>query len=161
MHMIYSWPKKFLEIFAIESWFTIKLGLGPNLPKKNSIFHLWNLRPKMLIPFKSSQTPLLLIEDYSCFVCILHQLISTDISTFFIEAIIDKYIEIRATGSNTGSELANLLSLICCLTRLKLFKVKLIIEVLEELISSFTIEDVILIQLVLNSVAFSVGWEIF
>ena len=103
-------------------------------------------------------TPLLLIEDYSCFIIIIHQMISTDISTYIIEEMITKYLSLQQLDQ-ADSKLSNLLSLICCLTRLQLFKTKLIVEILETLIKRFSIDDVKCIQMMLNSSAFTIRKE--
>lgn len=105
-----------------------------------------------------TSTPLLLVEDYSCFLIILHQLISTEISTYIIEELISKYLQLDAT-QESDKKISNLLSLICCLTRLQLFKTKLVVEILEKLIDRFSVDDVNHIQLILNSVAFTIRKE--
>ena len=105
-----------------------------------------------------TQTPLSIVENYCCLLVILHATISSEISAFVIEETIRKYLEMRAKSTDDFA-LENLLTFVCCLTRLQLFKTKFVVEILEDLVSTFAMGDVKLIQTMLNSVAFTIRKE--
>ena len=100
-------------------------------------------------------TPLAIIEDYSCFLVVIHQIVSPEISYYVLEELGRHFMSLNE-GANEDSRMENLLAFICCLTRLQLFKSKMVVEILGRLIARFSAPDVKLIQSMLNSVAFSV-----
>ena len=95
-------------------------------------------------------------------------MVSEDVSTFIIEEMILKYFELEKkyekthpTGQDevTSKDLQNLLSLICCCTRLKLFQTKLVFEVLHRQIFHFSILSLELIRSMFNQSAFTLRKE--
>ena len=143
---LYSISQEFIKIYR-------------NNPRKEvSKFLTASIFGQVVMP---TPTPSLLIEDYSCLVAILHHSVSEDISHFIIEEIILKYFELEkklSTNQNIDStnidevipkDLQNLLSLVCCVTRLRIFQTKLLFEILDRLAENFDILSVELIQSVL------------
>ena len=143
---LYSISQEFIKIYR-------------NNPRKEvSKFLTASIFGQVVMP---TPTPSLLIEDYSCLVAILHHSVSEDISHFIIEEIILKYFELEkklSTNQKIDStnidevipkDLQNLLSLVCCVTRLRIFQTKLLFEILDRLAGNFDILSVELIQSVL------------
>jgi len=143
---LYSISQEFIKIYR-------------NNPRKEvSKFLTASIFGQVVMP---TPTPSLLIEDYSCLVAILHHSVSEDVSHFIIEEIILKYFELekklstnqKIDSSNIDDvipkDLQNLLSLVCCVTRLRIFQTKLLFEILDRLTESFDILSVELIQSVL------------
>ena len=143
---LYSISQEFIKIYR-------------NNPRKEvSKFLTASIFGQVVMP---TPTPSLLIEDYSCLVAILHHSVSEDISHFIIEEIILKYFELEkklSTNQKIDStnidevipkDLQNLLSLVCCVTRLRIFQTKLLFEILDRLAENFDILSVELIQSVL------------
>ena len=143
---LYSISQEFIKIYR-------------NNPRKEvSKFLTASIFGQVVMP---TPTPSLLIEDYSCLVAILHHSVSEDVSHFIIEEIILKYFELekklstnqKIDSSNIDDvipkDLQNLLSLVCCVTRLRIFQTKLLFEILDRLTENFDILSVELIQSVL------------
>lgn len=108
---------------------------------------------------QSSQTPQLLIEDYSSFLMSIHYIVSEEITGFFVEDLINKFFELNEENEVDVLKMKNLLALVCTLTRLKLFNVKLVLEIVKEFTKRFSPSDIELIQLVLLQAAFTIRKE--
>ena len=103
-------------------------------------------------------TPLAIIEDFSCFLIVIHQIVSPEISSYVLEELGRHFMALYQEKIE-DCKMENLLAFICCLTRLQLFKSKMVVQIWNRLISRFSTKDVKLIQTMLNSVAFSVRKE--
>ncbi|CBY36890.1 unnamed protein product [Oikopleura dioica] len=109
---------------------------------------------------QSSQTPHLLVEDYSSFLMSIHFIVSEEITGFFVEDLINKFFELNEENDAIDVlKMKNLLALVCTLTRLKLFNVKLVLEIVKEFTKRFSSSDIEFIQLILLQAAFSIRKE--
>ena len=143
------------NLYAISQEF-VKIYRA-NSRKEVSKYLVKSIFAQILLPVAAPQ---LLQEDYSCLIIVLNKLVSEDVSFFIVEEIILRYFQLEAKLEPSYEDempktLQNLLSLVCSLTRLKLFQSKLLYEILDRLIKRFDLSCVELVRSIFNESAFA------